>query len=242
MLNDAEVSRVLVIMAHPDDVDFSAAGTIAHWTAAGIAVTYCLVTDGEAGGADRAMPRPEMAALRRSEQTAAAAHVGVRDLRFLGYPDGRVEPTLGLRRDLARVIRQVRPDRVVCPSPERDYARAGVSHPDHRAVGSAALDAVYPDARNPFAFGELIAEEELEPWTVREVWLAGPSAPGADTHYVDVTDTFGRKAAALRSHASQQTDPDGLEQLLRQRLAATAATGGLAEGRLAESFRIISTG
>ena len=95
------------------------------------------------------------------------------DLRFLGYPDGRVEATLGLRKDLARVIRQVRPDRVVCPSPERDYVRLGISHPDHRAVGSAALDAVYPDARNPFAFPELLADEGLAEWTVREVWING---------------------------------------------------------------------
>ena len=94
---------------------------------------------------------------------------------FLGYPDGRVEATLELRRDLARVIRMVRPDRVVCPSAERNYTRIGTSHPDHRAVGSAALDAVYPDSRNPFAFPELLAEEQLEPWTVREVWIpAGP--------------------------------------------------------------------
>jgi LmbE family N-acetylglucosaminyl deacetylase len=105
------------------------------------------VTDGDAGGQDEDFPRAEMPALRRAEQIAAAKCVGVHDVRFLGYPDGRVEATLDLRRDLARVIRQVRPDRVVCPSPERNYARMGASHPDHRAVGSAALDAVYPDAR-----------------------------------------------------------------------------------------------
>jgi LmbE family N-acetylglucosaminyl deacetylase len=238
VLSDSEVQRILVIVAHPDDVDFSAAGTIAGWTDAGIEVVYCIVTDGDAGGHDDSVPRAEMAPLRRKEQTAAAACVGVSDLRFLGYPDGTVEATLGLRRDLARVIRQVRPDRVVCPSPERNYVRLGIGHPDHRAVGSAALDAVYPDARNPYAFGELRAEEGLEAWTVREVWLPGGPVPN---HYVDVTGTFDRKVAALRAHESQTGHMDGLENFLRDRLAATAAAGGLPEGHLAEPFQVIDT-
>src|SRR5262249_16349359 len=155
VLNDTEIQRVLVFAAHPDDVDFGAAGTIARWTDAGITVSYCIVTDGDAGGHDGSVPRAEIAPLRRQGQTAARGCVGVPDLRFLGYRDGQVEATLALRKDLARVIRQVRPDRVVCPSPERNYARLPPSHPDHRAVGSSALDAVYPDARNPFAFPEL---------------------------------------------------------------------------------------
>ena len=238
MVSDSEVTRVLVIVAHPDDVDFGAAGTIAGWTDAGIEVAYCIVTDGDAGGHDDAVPRYEIAPLRRKEQTAAAACVGVTDLRFLGYPDGRVEATLWLRKDLARVIRQVRPDRVVCPSPERNYARIGVSHPDHRAVGSAALDAIYPDARNPFAFPELRAEEGLEPWTVREVWVSGGLAPN---HYVDVTDTFGRKIAALRAHESQTGHMDQLEEFLRDRLTQLAAQGGLPGGRLAEAFQVLDS-
>ncbi len=236
MLADSEVQRLLVIAAHPDDVDFSAAGTIALWTDAGIEVTYCIVTDGAAGGRDESMPRAEMAQVRRVEQATAAKHVGVHDLRFLGYPDGRLEPTLGLRKDLARVIRQVRPDRLMCPSPERNYARIGTSHPDHRAVGSAALDAVYPDARNPFAFPELLAEEQLAPWTVREVWLPGGPAPN---HYVDVGSTFGRKIAALRAHESQTGHMTGLEGLLRDWHRRAAAQGGLSEGSLAEAFQVI---
>jgi LmbE family N-acetylglucosaminyl deacetylase len=239
VLDDAEVTRILAITAHPDDVDFAAAGTVARWTEAGIEVAYCVVTDGDAGGFDEDFPRAQMPALRRAEQTAAAKAVGVHDVRFLGYPDGRVEATLDLRRDLARVIRQVRPDRVACPSPERDYVRMGVSHPDHRAVGSAALDAVYPDARNPFAFPELREVEGLAPWQVREVWIAGPQSPD---HFVDVTATFGRKIAALRAHESQTGHMDDLEERIRQRLARTAALGGLPEGRLAESFRVIETG
>jgi LmbE family N-acetylglucosaminyl deacetylase len=235
---DAAIARILSITAHPDDVDFGAAGTVAQWTDAGIEVIYCLVTDGDAGGSDQDIPRAKMASLRRAEQIAAAKCVGVTDVRFLGYPDGQVEATIDLRRDLARVIRQVRPDRVVSSSPERNYVRLGISHPDHRAVGSATLDAVYPDARNPFAFPELRAEEGLEAWTVREVWISGGQAP---TRYVDVTDTFPRKVAALRAHETQVAHRDDLEQMLRERLARTAAQGGLPEGRLAEAFQVLNT-
>jgi LmbE family N-acetylglucosaminyl deacetylase len=239
VLDDAEISRILSITAHPDDVDFAAAGTVARWTEAGIEVVYCIVTDGDAGGFDEDFPREEMPTLRRAEQVAAAKCVGVTDVRFLGYPDGRVEATLDLRRDLARVIRQVRPDRVVCPSPERNYVRPGISHPDHRAVGSAALDAVYPDARNPLAFPELLSDEGLAAWTVREVWIAGTATP---THYVDVTQTFARKLAALRAHVSQISGRDGLVDFLRERLARAAAQGGLPEGSLAEVFQVLDTG
>jgi LmbE family N-acetylglucosaminyl deacetylase len=237
MLTDAEVERILVINAHPDDVDFSAAGTVATWTDAGIDVSYCIVTDGDAGGHDESMPRQEIAPMRRAEQTAAAKCVGVSELHFLGYPDGLVEATLGLRRDLARVIRQVRPDRVVCPTPERNYARIAPSHPDHRAVGSAALDAVYPDARNPFAFPEL-REEGLAAWTVREVWLSSFEA----SHYVDVTDTFPRKIAALRAHESQTGGMENLEEFIRGWLARNAKNAGWPDGRLAEAFQVMDTG
>jgi LmbE family N-acetylglucosaminyl deacetylase len=239
VLDDAEVGLILVIAAHPDDVDFGSAGTIARWTDAGIDVRYCIVTDGDAGGSDRSVSRPDMAQLRRREQTAAAGQVGVHDLRFLGYPDGRVEATLELRKDLARVIRQVQPTRVVCPSPDRFYARLGASHPDHRAVGSAALDAVYPDSRNPFAFPDLLDDEKLEPWTVQEVWLS--ASPGAD-HFVDITDTFERKVAALQEHASQIGDPAELATRLREWGTRIATAAGLPEGHLAEAFQVLQTG
>jgi LmbE family N-acetylglucosaminyl deacetylase len=238
MLTDSEVHRALVVAAHPDDIDFGAAGTVARWTDAGIDVTYCLVTDGDAGGFDESVPRTDIAPLRRKEQTAAAHCVGVHDLRFLAYPDGKVTPTLKLRKDLARVIRQVRPDRLVCPSPERNYQRIGASHPDHRVVGDAALDAVYPDARNPFAFPELLAHEGLAAWTVREVWMS--ASPAAD-HYVDITETFPRKLAALRAHESQTGHMDGLEDFLRGWLTRAAGQGGLPEGHLAETFQVINT-
>jgi LmbE family N-acetylglucosaminyl deacetylase len=235
MPDDAEVSRILVVAAHPDDVDFGLAGTVATWTDAGLEVVYCIVTDGDAGGHDPAVSRADMAVLRRAEQLAAAKCVGVSDVRFLGYPDGRLEPSLDLRRDIARVIRQVRPDRVACQSPERNYLRLPTSHPDHRAAGSAALDAVYPDARNQFAFPEL-ADEGLDPWIVPQVWISGGPQPN---HFVDITGTFDRKVAALRAHESQTGHMTNLEEMLRGWLSRSAAMGGLADGRLAEAFQVL---
>jgi len=238
VLDDGEISRALAVMAHPDDIDFSAAGTIALWTDKGIEVTYLMVTDGDAGGFDPAVPRADIPGIRQAEQRAAAKAVGVEDVRFLGYPDGMVVADLGLRRDIARVIRQVRPDRVILPSPERNFDRIYAGHPDHRAVGSAALDAVYPDARNPFTFPELLRDEGLEAWSAREVWI--PGGPDAN-HLVDVTDSFDRKVAALRSHVSQVEHHHDLEGMLRGWLAANAESRGLPEGVLAEVFRVVNT-
>jgi LmbE family N-acetylglucosaminyl deacetylase len=236
--SDDSVERVLIITAHPDDVDFGAAGSAAIWTDAGVDVTYCIVTDGAAGGFDRSVSRVEMAEIRRAEQTAAAKVVGVRDLVFVGYPDGRLEPTLDLRRDLSRVIRQVRPQRVLSQSPDRNYQRIYASHPDHLAAGEAALCAVYPDARNPFAHPELLDEEGLEPWSVDELWIMAANTPD---RFVDVTDAFDRKLEALRCHVSQHPDPDRLEPLLRGWQTALAKLAGWPEGRLAEGFAGIET-
>jgi LmbE family N-acetylglucosaminyl deacetylase len=232
-----KVERVLVVVAHPDDIDFGAAGTIAGWTDAGIEVAYCLATYGDAGGFDDT-PRDQMAALRESEQRAAGKVVGVSDVTFLGYPDGRVYLTHELRRDITRQIRRVRPQRVVCPSPERNWQRIGVSHPDHMAVGEATLCAVYPDARNPFAHPELLADEGLEAWTVSEVWLQGSPHPD---HYEDVSDTFDRKIAALRAHVTQTSHLDELEQVLRRWMSMNATAGGMPKGRLAEAFQVLNT-
>jgi LmbE family N-acetylglucosaminyl deacetylase len=228
-----EVERALVVAAHPDDVDFGAAATIALWTKAGIEVTYCIVTDGDAGGFDPAVPRTDIPGIRRAEQEAAAAEVGVFDVRFLGYRDGALMPTLDLRRDLSRVIRQVRPHRVVMPSPEINWSRIAASHPDHRAAGEATLAAIYPDARNPFAHPELLLVEGLDAWTVREIWVSAMPKP---ERYVDVTDTFDRKIAALRAHVSQTAHMTDLEGMVRGWMTENARVGGLPEGRLAEAF------
>ena len=231
--------RILVVFAHPDDVDFGAAGTVVQWTNAGAEVTYCVVTDGDAGGSDPSISRAEMREIRHREQEAAAEELGVKDVVWLGHPDGRVEATLDLRRDIARVIRQVRPLLVVAPSPDRMWERIFASHPDHLAVGEAAICAVYPDARNPFAFPELEAEG-LAAHTVPEVWLMGTPEPDV---FVDVTDHLDRKLAALRCHVSQSVDSDGeLETRLRIYLLEYGRRAGWVDGRLAEAFRRITTG
>ncbi len=233
-----DVERVLVVVAHPDDVDFGAAGTIATFTQAGLHVTYCIVTDGDAGGFDPTVPRTAIGGIRQGEQRAAAKAVGVEEVVFLGYPDGGLEVTMELRRDISRVIRQVRPQRIVVQSPERNWDRIYASHPDHLAAGEAALRAVYPDARNPFTHLELAAEG-LEAWTVGEVWVMTVGA-GAN-RYVDVTDALDRKLEALRAHESQTAHMADLEGMLRGWLGMNAHAGGLGDDRLAEAFRVVDT-
>jgi LmbE family N-acetylglucosaminyl deacetylase len=199
---------------------------------------YCLVTDGDAGGSEYGIPRGEMAPMRRDEQRAAAAIVGVHDVHFLGYPDGRLEATIELRKDITRVIRKVRPNRVLTQSPDRNWDRIYASHPDHLAAGEAAVCAVYPDARNRWAHPEL-ADEGLEPWTVDALWL-GIGHDGA-THFVDITTAVDRKIDALLSHKSQLPDPGATETMVRSWTGATAQAAGLPEGRVAEALRVVNT-
>jgi LmbE family N-acetylglucosaminyl deacetylase len=239
VLPDSEVERALVVVAHPDDADFASSGTVAQWVEAGIAVSYCLVTDGDAGGFDPSVDRADIPGIRRAEQLAAAAELGVRDLHFLGRPDGRLELTLGLRRDISRVIRQVRPQRVLTQSPARNWQRMYASHPDHLLAGEATLCAVYPDSRNPFAHPELLRDEGLEAWTVAEVWMM--AAPDElVNHYVDVTGHLDRKLAALKAHESQTAHME-LEPLLRSWMGGQAFQAGYEPGRLAEAYHVIDT-
>jgi LmbE family N-acetylglucosaminyl deacetylase len=229
--------RTLVITAHPDDVDFGAAGTIALWAEAGEAVTYCVVTDGDNGGFDPAVPRSDIGAIRRAEQQAAAEAVGVTDVRFLGYRDGSVTPSLELRRDVSRVIRELRPHRVLTHSPERNWDFIHASHPDHLAVGEAVACAVYPDARNPFAFVGQPASD-LDDWAVDEVWIPmGPDA--ADT--IDISATVDRKMQALLCHSSQHKDPEALVERMRAWWQSAAEANGLPAGSSCEVFRVVDT-
>jgi LmbE family N-acetylglucosaminyl deacetylase len=232
-------SRVLLVAAHPDDVDFSCAGTIAGWTAAGVEVAYCVVTDGDAGGSDPSTPRAALAARRRAEQRDAAAVLGVSEIEFLGYEDGRLTVSHELRRDISRSIRRFRPDRLVVHSPVRDIRGMYTSHPDHTAAGEAAMCAVYPDARNPMAHPELLAQEQLAAHTVAEVWVMS-SNERAD-HYVDTTAMFDRKMAALAAHVSQTGGAVGLEQRMREWGSMQARAGGLPDGRIAEGYLILDT-
>lgn len=232
-----DVRRALAVFAHPDDVDFGGAGAVASWVAEGVEVAYLIVTRGETGNtAD--LPRDQVAALREAEQRAAAAAVGVRRVDFLdGYRDGMLTPSLRLRRDITAAIRRFRPDRVLTNSPLRRWEHlAGPSHPDHLVVGEATTSAVYPDARNPYVFPDLLAAG-LRPWTVREIWYAGGPKPD---HAVDITDLFPRRVAALAAHASQTAHLD-VAGWLHARFTAEAQAAGLPAGRLAESFTVLRT-
>lgn len=237
MMDFSEIERVLVVTAHPDDVDFGAAGTVANMTDAGIEVVYCLVTDGQAGGFDHSIPRSEMASIRREEQTKAAAEVGVTRLEFLGHMDGEAVADLNLRRDISKVIRQVRPQVVITQNPMRSLASTYGSHPDHIATGEATMCAVYPDARNPFAFPGTDCAE-LDDWAVDEVWvMLGPDPDD----YVDITAQLDRKMRALRCHVSQHRDPDAMEERVREWWKSIAAERGRPEGTSAEAFQVVNT-
>ena len=234
---DSEVERILVVTAHPDDLDFGAGGTIAQWTAKGIQVSYCICTNGDQGGVDPTISREEMKQIRRGEQTDAGKVLGVTDIHFLDYRDGWLAPTIELRKDIVRVIRKVRPQRMLIQSPERNWNRLGASHPDHLAAGEAAIQAIYPDSGNRFAFEDLLQDEHLEPWSIKEAWVM--MSEGND-HHVDITDTFALKMQALAAHASQTAHFDGLEERIREWGTKTGQSVGLTDGRLAETFKIVS--
>jgi LmbE family N-acetylglucosaminyl deacetylase len=225
---------VLVVMAHPDDPEYGAGGTLARWTGEeGCEVIYLIVTDGSKGSSERDMDPERLVTLRQAEQRAAADLLGVRQVEFLGFPDGEVAPDLVLRHAIAREIRRWRPDVVVTHDPATLYWESYINHPDHRAVGQATLDAVFPTARDHLNATHLLAEG-LEPHVVHEVYLAGSRQPDC---WIDIEPTFERKIAALRHHVTQIRDPDGLPERIRQRAAAAAEGHGL---RLAEAFKKIS--
>ena len=236
-LSDEEIKRILVVMAHPDDCDFGAGGTIAQWTAKGIHVSYCIITNGDQGGEESGIPLEEMPKVRQKEQRDAGKALGVTEIQFLNHRDGWLIPTIELRKEIVREIRRAKPDRMVIQSPERNWDRIGASHPDHLAAGETAIQAVYPDARNPFAFTDLRAEG-FEPWRVREVWVTGSPNPN---HFVDITDTFDKKMAALNAHVSQTAHNKELENMVRGWGERNAQSQGLPEGRIAEIFKVVNT-
>lgn len=200
--------RVAAIMAHPDDAEFICGGTVARWTAEGHHITFVVITNGDKGSDVRELPGHELARIREEEQRAAAAILGVRDVVFMRREDGVLVPDLDLRRELVRVIRQLKPDVVICQDPTSWFvAREYINHPDHRAAGQAVLEALFPAARNHRMFPELLAEG-LEPHRVDEVYVAGSTS--SDT-WIDITAYIDLKIAALRAHVSQMGDwdPDG---------------------------------
>jgi LmbE family N-acetylglucosaminyl deacetylase len=222
-----KIERVLVVTAHPDDSEFGAGGTVARLVKEGREVAYCIVTNGNKGSSDRTMTPERLAAIRADEQRNAARVLGVERVTFLGYPDGEVEDTRDLRRDVSREIRRFRPDLVICQNPNRTY-NLGASHRDHRTVGGVVLDCVYPLARDHLAFPELLPE--FEPHKVREVYVMQWNEP----HIVsDISDVIDLKIKALACHASQFKDFAAVEARVRARSKELGAAKGYAH---AEAF------
>ena len=222
---------ILCIAAHPDDIEFTIAGSVARWAREGRRVVFCLVTTGGAGTNEHTPVGDGLVPLRERELHEAAKILGVADVVLLGYQDGVVEPTLGLRRDLTRVIRRERPDVVVCSDPTvRWYGNEYLNHPDHRAVASAALDAVFPSAETRGIFPDLLTEG-LDPHKVKEVLISGAEPP--DT-WIDIGETFEAKCAALRAHASQVGKGEWVEPLLREWAERDGKEAGVT---LAEAYR-----
>ena len=202
--------RALFIFAHPDDIEFGVAGTAAKWAKAGSEVTYVLITDGNVGSHDEEFDREKLAQTRREEQDAAAHVAGVQKVVYLGYHDGLLEPTLELRRDLVKVIRQYRPNVVVCGDPRSFFPSDDyINHPDHRAAAIAAVEAVFPACEMRLLYPEFEAEG-IMPHKVNHVYITF----GRDVNlYIDITDTIGTKIEALRQHTSQLGDWDPTEMI-----------------------------
>jgi LmbE family N-acetylglucosaminyl deacetylase len=224
--------RILGVFAHPDDPEFSMGGAAAVWSDEGHEVYYCIITDGSAGSNDPAQDLAELVSIRRAEQNAAAAIVGVREVFYLGYRDGTLEPSIALRRDLTRLIRQLRPDRVIAGDPNAFfYGDEYINHADHRAAAEAAITAVFPSAPTRPIFPELLAEG-LEPHQVKELYITNTEA-GSIT-YVDIGGVMDRKIEALRCHKSQLDPGDG--QWIRDWAASDGKPAGIA---YAEAFRVM---
>jgi len=225
--------RVMVIVAHPDDIEFSCAGTVARWVKEGAEACYVLVTSGDVGINDPKVSREEAIAIREPEQREAARIVGVNNVVFLREPDGMVEATLELRKKLVREIRKFKPDTIICGDPTALWAGGGyINHPDHRAVALAAVDAIFPAAGQPALFRELEAEGLTHHKTYKvyvTVW------DNADT-FVNITDTIDLKIEALRAHKSQMGDWNP-EERVRQWAAETAKGKEMA---YAEGYRVIT--
>jgi LmbE family N-acetylglucosaminyl deacetylase len=221
------IERVMVITAHPDDSEFGAGGTVARLVKEGREVSYLVATNGDKGSSDRTMTPERLAVIRAEEQRHAARTLGVARVEFLGYPDGELEDTRDLRRDVTRAIRRWRPDLVISMNPRRTY-NLYASHRDHRTVAGVALDCVYPLARDHMSFPELMPE--LEPHKVREIYLMQWENPQL---VVDITDVMDLKLKALACHVSQVGDFAGVEARVRERSAEIGRAKGFA---YAESF------
>jgi len=227
--------QVMSIHAHPDDQEFTVAGTLAKWAAAGCEVTSVVITSGDAGSNDPsrdASYKPELARLREGEQNAANEILGIKQTIYLHCPDGELEPTLALRKELTKLIRTHKPDVVVTGDPQAVfYGNGYINHPDHRAAAQAATYAVFPSAGSRLLFAELL-KEGFEPHNVKRLYLHGPEKP--DT-WVDISETIDLKLAALKKHASQLGDWDP-EKMIREWAAEEGKEKGM---NYAEAYKVM---
>ncbi len=232
MSNTYIPERAMLIYAHPDDIEFSVAGTAALWAKNGAELIYVVLTDGNAGSHEKGMTREKLAQMRRAEQRAAADVVGARCI-FLGYDDGLLQPTLELRKRLVRLIREHKPNVVVCGDPTMFFpSETYINHPDHRAAAQAALDAVFPAAEMPLLYPDLDAEGLL-PHKVNYVYVSFGQNPNT---YVDISQTIDLKMEALRQHKSQLGDWDPEERLKKW----SSETGKKVGFAYAEAFKRIT--
>lgn len=234
---DYTPQKVLVVGAHADDIDVTAGGTVAAWTQAGAGVEYLVITDGSKGSAEADMDSARLVRLRQAEQQAAAEILGAHKVHFLGYEDGLLEVTMDLKRDIVRVIREVRPDTVVVMDPTMIYSEeyGYINHPDHRAAGQATLDAVFPLARDHLSFPDLLTHDHLEPHKVSHVLLTHFNKQNC---WVDISQTFDLKLTAMLKHASQVDNQQQMKDMLRTRAEHAGQQAGC---RYAEGFVRIDT-
>ena len=222
----------MFIFAHPDDIEFGVAGTAAQWAKAGSRIIYVVITDGNVGSHEADMTTERLAEIRRAEQTAAGEAVGAECI-FLGYHDGFLQPTLELRKDLVRLIRQHKPDAVVCPDPTNFFPTENyINHPDHRAAGQVVLDAVFPAAGNVAYFPELLAEG-FQPHMPKEVWCSLTMQPNTT---LDVTEMWDVKMQAILQHTTQVQEPEKLIERFKSRRAEDSTEEN---PRYEEKFRVV---
>lgn len=237
-LSETETKKILIAVAHHDDIEFGIGGSVAKWVQEGAEVTYVIITDGGAGSNTPGVLRSDLVAQRQQEQINAGVALGVTDIRFLGYPDGVLQPTIELRRDLVRILREVKPDRVVLQDPTTVFFGDNyINHPDHRAAGEATLYSVFPSSETRPIFPELL-EEGLEPHKVKELYVALTLNP---THFTDITEFVDHKIAALRCHVSQLGDEKDFEEgALKWIMERTTESGKQAGVGAAEFFKIMT--
>lgn len=233
MNNQYIPESAMAIVAHPDDIEFSCAGTLARWASAGTRIYYILCTSGEVGIAESGMSKKKAAQIREEEQLEAAKVIGADEVVFLREPDGMLQPTMELRKKLVREIRRLRPEVVICGDPTIVWAGDSyINHPDHRAAATAAIDATFPAAGQPNLFEEL-EQEGFYAHKPRKVFVSGWSQTD---YYINITDTIDKKIAALRAHKSQMKDWDPEPRI--KEWAAERAKGK--EMSFAEAFRVVT--